>query len=186
MKITDIPNTAWRDALMPASFRGALFHVEMGSKESGRRIVLHEFPKNDIPYPEDMGRRPKQFTVRAYIIAYPLNTTEPLYQRDYRIARNILIDALDAEGPGVLQLPTIAPITVACPQYRWSEEQKLGGYCTFDMTFVEYGVPLQVGPAVDTALQAQADAMKQRVIEVMNSVDATLRVMALTAGGGVP
>ena len=40
----------FRDNLMPASFRGAMFHVEAGGKESGRRIVVHEFPKKEFPY----------------------------------------------------------------------------------------------------------------------------------------
>ena len=62
---------AWRSRLMPAKFRGARFHVDTGVRESGRRIVPHEFPKRDVPYAEDMGRRAREFTVRGYIIVYP-------------------------------------------------------------------------------------------------------------------
>ena len=39
--------------------------------EGGRRIVMHEFPKKDIGYPEDMGRRARRFSVRGYIINLP-------------------------------------------------------------------------------------------------------------------
>src|SRR5262249_60636117 len=70
--ITDIHNP-WRDALKPASFRGAYFHVEAGSKDNGRRIVMHEDPKKEICYAEDMGRRAKSFTVRAYCIQFPVD-----------------------------------------------------------------------------------------------------------------
>ena len=48
---------AWRSKWMPAKFRNARFHVESAVRESGRRIVSHEFPKRDVPYAEDMGRR---------------------------------------------------------------------------------------------------------------------------------
>src|SRR5215471_8324607 len=98
--------TPWRDELLPASFRGAMFHVDSGSKESGRRIVVHEFPKRDIPYAEDMGRRSMEFSVRGYCITFPVDTSVDLYMRDYRLSRDALITALEMEGPGPLQLPT--------------------------------------------------------------------------------
>jgi prophage DNA circulation protein len=158
----------WRDELLPAAFRDALFHVEIGAKESGRRIVVHEFPKKDSPYAEDMGRRARMFTVRAYCIVFPTDTDVYLFQRDYRPARNRLIDALEQPDPGVLQLPTIAPMMVTVPQYRWSEEERAGGYCTFDITFAEFGYPPSA-PQLDgaTNLKSYSADMKTRVLEVM-------------------
>ena len=58
---------------MPARFRNARFHVDSAVRESGRRIVPHEYPKKDVPYAEDMGRRAREFTIRGYIIVYPRN-----------------------------------------------------------------------------------------------------------------
>src|SRR6516162_8788730 len=95
----------FRDDMLPASFRGAMFHVEAGAKESGRRIVTHEFPKRELPYSEDMGRKAFQFSVRGYILTFPIDTSIDLYKRDYRIARDALILQLETEGTGVLQLP---------------------------------------------------------------------------------
>src|SRR5215467_7062810 len=118
MKITEIKNTKWRDDLLPASFHGAFFHVDTGTKESGRATVVHEFPKKDLPYPEDMGRRARLFNVRGYCIVYPTDVPAAqqnaalLYQRDYRDARDALIAALETDGPALLQLPTIRPILV--------------------------------------------------------------------------
>src|SRR5262245_7037860 len=138
--ITDIHNP-WRDALQPASFRGALFHVETGSVENGRRIVTHEFPKREEPYSEDMGRRPYEYSVRGYCISYVHDEETPLYRRDYRISRDLLRKELDREGHGFCPLALLVPLTVLCSRYRLTEEQRLGGYCTFDMTFVEFGIP---------------------------------------------
>jgi len=178
-KITSI-HAPWRDALLPASFRGALFHVEAGSKESGRRIVVHEYPKKNIPYAEDMGRRARSFIIRAYLVTFPTDTGIALYSRDYRTARDALIDALESsEGPGVLQLPTIEPMTVTCPQYRWNEEERFGGYCTFDMTFVEFGAPPGT-PQTSSSdnLKAQSLALKERIQTVMLGLESKLRAQS--------
>jgi prophage DNA circulation protein len=169
----------WRDDLQPASFRGALFHVEAGAKESGRRIVVHEFPKRELPYSEDMGRRAMQFSVRGYCITFPLDTGIPLYGRDYRIARDALIDQLETEGVGVLQLPTLSPFTVVCPRYQWSEEEGTGGYCVFDMTFVEAGTsPSTPQLSSSNNLKAASLNMKGRVLTVMTGLEAKLQVTA--------
>ena len=164
--IRDIKNTAWRDRLLPAHFGGLEFHVESGSRESGRRIVVHEFPKKELPYSEDMGRRAVMFSVRGYCIVYPHDdaAATALYRRDYQIARDALQARLDTGGPGVLQLPTMAPMRVVCQRYRLAEEEKFGGFCTFDMQFAEVGVQPFM-PQVDTQenLRAMSDSLKAQV-----------------------
>ena len=177
----------WRDELQPASFRGKMFHVEAGSKESGRHVVVHEFPKRDFPYSEDMGRRTMEFSVRGYIITFPLDTDDPLGKRDYRIARDALIVALEQRGPAVLQLPTIAPFTVMCPQYRWSEEERAGGFCTFDMTFVEYGVaPSTTAPSTQDSIKQNSENLRQRVLAMMSGTEQALRPPAVVPSLGAP
>jgi len=135
---------AWRGKLMPARFRNARFHVDSAVRESGRRIVPHEYPKKDIPYAEDMGRRAREFSIRGYIIVYPRDVGgegNELKKRDYTTARDALITALETDGPSTLQLPLLGIMEVACTRYRITEENRAGGYCSFDMSFVEYGKP---------------------------------------------
>jgi prophage DNA circulation protein len=159
------PLTAWRDEMLPAHFDGNLFHVEAGSREGGRRIVTHQFPKKETPYSEDMGRNATEFTVRGYCITYPFDTDVPLYSRDYRVARDALQARLDMGGAGQLQLPTLAPMLVVCTRYRLSEEQKTGGYCEFDMQFVEWGAPpFQEMPDSGESLRQVSRALKNRVL----------------------
>lgn len=133
---------AWRRKWLPAKFRGARFHVETAVRESGRRIVNHEFPKRDIPYAEDMGRRAREFTVRGYIIVYPRDVDgggNDLKKKNYLEARDVLIKALEEDGPAELQLPLLGFMNVACTRYRITEENRTGGYCVFDMSFTEFG-----------------------------------------------
>lgn len=160
--IFDLPS-AWRHSLMPAAFNGARFHCESNSRESGRRIVQHQFPKKERPYAEDMGRQAREFSVRGYCIVFPYETGEPLYGMDYRLPRDRLMQQLEAEGPGVLQLPTQTPMMVVCPRYRMQEEQRFGGFCTFDMVFQEYGLdPSLVAPGLATATISMQTSMQLR------------------------
>jgi prophage DNA circulation protein len=167
--IWDVP-TAWRDALMPASYNGARFHCEANSRESGRRIVQHQFPKKDLPYAEDMGRGAREFSIRGYCVVFPYDSTVVLYSRDYRRARDILIAQLEKEGPGVLQLPTQPAQQVVCLRYRMTEEQRFGGFCVFDMTFTEYGRDPQLyAPTASTisAIVQRSEALRQQVQRVL-------------------
>jgi prophage DNA circulation protein len=161
--IKDLHNP-WRDKLLPASFRNALFHCESGSREGGRRIVTHEFPKKENPYSEDMGRKSKTFSVRAYCIAYPFDASE-LLRRDYTRPRNRLLQALEEAGPGTLQLPLLPAENVVVNRYRLTEEDRFGGYCVFDIQFDELGIPPnQRAPSRNTAaeLSSRADAVREQ------------------------
>lgn len=119
---------AWRLQLRPASFRGAGFHVEVGALAGGRRVALHEFPKRDTPYAEDMGRRARRFPCTGYIV-----------DEDYIPERDALIAALEAGGPGTLVHPTLGAFRVVCDGFSAIERRDKGGYVEFEMTFVEAG-----------------------------------------------
>lgn len=165
------PIAVWRDELLPAHFDGRMFHVESGSYEGGRRIVSHEFPKKEMGYAEDMGRKATTYSVRGYIICYPHDDpfNPDLYRRDYRVARDALQERLDKGGPGVLQLPTFIknPKVVVCQQFRLTEENRFGGFCTFDMQFIERGVvPFRTLPNSQQELINQANALKLQVLSV--------------------
>jgi prophage DNA circulation protein len=161
------PRTQWRDELLPATFAGQQFHCEANSREGGQRAVTHEFPKRDLPYTETMGRRAMEFTIRGYCIAYPFDTTYPLYRRDYRKPRDNLINVLDSGQPGILQLPTQAPMWVVCSRYRMNEEERFGGYCVFDMSFIEYGKTQNPAPDVTAQLLAASQKLVQRTKDVL-------------------
>lgn len=167
--IRDI-HSPWRDALLPAHFDGNAFHVQADAIDCGRRIVQHVFPKKDWPYAEDMGRSPIEITVRGYCITYPYDTNEPLYTSDYRLARDALRLRLDSGGVGILQLPTfIDPFQMVCPRYRLAEEDRFGGFATFDMTFTEAGIkPYLAQPDPQSDLSATSKALAARVAQILD------------------
>jgi hypothetical protein len=141
---------AWRDNLIPAAFRGAQFHCEAHSLETGRRMVQHQFPKRDTPIAEDMGHQAIVWTVRGYVICYPRDVpNSSLYRRDYRTARDELYRMLATGQSGLLQVQTLPPFMMWCQHFKMTEEEKLGGYAAFDMTFIEAGT--QTFPLEDTS-----------------------------------
>jgi hypothetical protein len=77
------------------------------------------------------------------------------------------------------------PLTVVCSRYRMTEEERLGGYVVFDMTFVELGIP-PFKPVVNAA-----DSLEQESINLRNQVVAAMTPSAAAtlpaiAGGGLP
>jgi len=163
----------WRNRLLPARFDEALFHVETASREGGRRIITHEFPKKEWPYSEDMGQRAMEFSVRAYIIQFPYDAGLELYQRDYIPARDRLQERLDTGGAGILQLPLMAPQEVVCTRYRLTEEERFGGYCVFDIQFVDQGTkPYRPEPDTRTNLIAASERYKAIVETSLKSREA--------------
>jgi prophage DNA circulation protein len=156
--IRDIHN-AWRDALVIASFRGAQFHTETSGRRSGRRVVVHEYPKRNQPYSEDMGRSAVKWSFTGYVI-----------QGDRGIGGNVLsqvenlIDALEADDAGMLIHPMIGGMLVLCDNYAYSDKRTQGGYFEFEMQFVEAGSPAMVpmddagGNLTDSAGTAEQSA----------------------------
>lgn len=135
-RIIDVGGSAsWRASLRPASFRAAGFHVEQGGVASGRRVAIHEFPKRNVPYSEDMGRRARRFSIQGYIIVSPSTP-------DYIPARDDLLSALEADGPGPLVHPTLGEFDVMVEQYGYVESRLKGGFGSFDMVFIERGQPI--------------------------------------------
>lgn len=124
-KTTD---AAWRRSLRPASFRGVGFKVDTSDQDTGRRAVTHEFPGRDVPYTEDLGRKARTYGVEGYVLG-----------PDYMPARDALLAACEAEGPGRLVTPWSGEVLVVCTGCRLRESKTDGGMATFSLTFSEAG-----------------------------------------------
>lgn len=133
---------SWRDRIHPellGSFRGVEFHVEYSDTTGGRRWLVHEYPRRDLPYTEDMGRRAKEWRLSFFVAG-----------EDYDLQRDRMIEALDAPGAANLVHPYLGTVSAVATDPRWSESNSEGGVCFFEVTFVESGKPLQPSTTVDT------------------------------------
>jgi len=152
--IKDIP-TNWRDKYQRAQFRWAIFFVEQDGRGGGRRVALHQYPKRNIPYAEDMGRTANSFTVQGYLIGRITN--DPADGVSYLDLKNNLIECLEQDGPGMLRLPLpykMSDVMVMVQSYSITESREKGGICTVEMSFVEYGDPTY-RPIISTTGQLQ-------------------------------
>lgn len=110
-----------------ASFRGASFFVEMDKVETGRALVVHEFPHRDTPYVEDLGRVANKIQVTAYIASDNLEQETAA-----------LFSACGQRGPSTLVLP-MERHQVHCESCArdWSRDRQ--GYIAFQLSFVKDG-----------------------------------------------
>lgn len=159
---------SWRENLRPASFRGARFFVDVAGQQGGRRQVGYEFPKRDKPYAEDMGRRGRRFSVQAYVIG-----------PDYTDARDVLIAAMEQEGPGLLVRPTFGEILASPETYSVQESRVRGNIAEFDMVFIEPGNAMDFAPSADT------QAVVRTLAGAASGAAATAIDRTLAAGGTV-
>lgn len=169
----------WRQRLRLASFKRQPFYVDQQGRSSGRRTVVHEYPKRDLPYAEDMGRHALRYQMTGYLIQAPLNPRDPnknIYlagmPRDYDVARDNLEAVLMNPSPGPLldpynprlqiagaqmygnlSLPLYGtfPLLFMCDKYTIIESREKGGFCQLEMSFVEAGIPGQAAPMVETS-----------------------------------
>jgi len=147
----------WRDRWQQAQFRGEPFFVETGGQAGGRRVAVHEYPKRNVPYSEDMGRRATQYVVQGYLIG-----------PRYLDAKDALITALDKDGPGMLRLPLpymMRDVKVMVVSYSVTEARERGGTCVIEMQFVEYGDPSYRSTVSTPAeIQKSASSVENSVI----------------------
>lgn len=118
----------WLSTLWPASYKGVPFYFETDTEEGGLDQVVHEFPKSDKPFVEDMGEGARYFSGTAYVHGDDVDAREAAFKA-----------ALTAHGPGVLVLPLQGPVLVhAMPFTRTHERDRLG-YVAFEIKFVREG-----------------------------------------------
>jgi prophage DNA circulation protein len=137
---------SWRDTLGPASFRGVPFFVESSERSGGRRTVKHEFLGQDKPFHEDLGRAARSFPIEGYVLG-----------ENYFAARDLLVNALEAPGPGELLHPYHGALRVICPRYRLRETRGDGGIATFSIEFEQTdALPSFPAAALDSAAAVRA------------------------------
>ncbi|MBR8316066.1 DNA circularization N-terminal domain-containing protein [Burkholderia dolosa] len=115
---------SWREKLRPASFRGVPFQVFDDKTPVGRRVVVHDYPRRDHSYPEDNGRKTREYTMTAFVIG-----PNCLDQRDK------LLDALEQEGPGELIHPWLGALRVQPGECDMTHVKAEGGMVRFTLVF---------------------------------------------------
>lgn len=153
---------SWRDEQRPASFRGVPFKVQANTRIGGRRGFTYEFAKSERSVDEDLGRRVSRASVSAYVIGL-----DCLEQADD------LELALQAEGGGLLVLPTMGQAILRCEVYQRIETKDEGGIVRFEMSFVrsQSGAVSQAPPEDTQAASRSAAAQTATASELSAGTD---------------
>ncbi|GAB2182680.1 DNA circularization N-terminal domain-containing protein [Denitratisoma sp. agr-D3] len=112
-------------------------------------MALHEYPFKDDPWPEDMGRATRRFSIEGFVVG-----------DDYDLARNDLIEALDTEGPGELVHPYYGRrmVSLAGPVLVSESSTEEGGVARFPMEFIPFVESVEPSARIDTREQINAAA----------------------------
>lgn len=137
--------------LHAASFRGVPFEARELGRAVGRRVVVHEYPRDDddpttndqeAPSTQDLGRATRRWRLQAFVVAGDAPGVATL--------RNALVAACERRGPADLVHPTEGLLRVRCEACEVGESSDALHYAEFSLSFVEAGrsVAETVVPAV--------------------------------------
>jgi prophage DNA circulation protein len=136
---------SWRDNLYDPAFRDASFTWLTSDADIGRRVQRHEYPNQDDPYHEDLGRKTRVHSLEGYVSGPNC---------DVLAAK--LRAALEAPGAGTLIHPTLGEMRVVVVSARERQSTREGGMVIFSMTFEVSGE--QPRPRVTAVPLARIDA----------------------------
>lgn len=134
---------AWQDRLIQASFRGIPFFIERHTLDGGRNTKQHEPLQRNKSDSEDLGRRGRVYRLDAHIVG-----------DDYFFTRDLLIDAMETEGKGLLVHPYFGLKEVQPAGFSQSESQEEGRMTIFSLTFEEAETISAPVAAIDSVVSA--------------------------------
>lgn len=119
----------WLKTVPNASFRGSRFFVEEERLAGGREVAIHRFVKSEDHATEDMGRKPLDLSIAAYITGDRADTDAVAF-----------VEVCSTAGAGTLVMPILGTHTVRCIEVNASSlnTAKLG-FVKIDLKFVEAG-----------------------------------------------
>jgi prophage DNA circulation protein len=126
----------WSARLQPASWRGCEFAVREAPIKVGRRIVLHEYPYRDDPWPEDMGRASRMCRFSGFIVG-----------DDVFDQRDAMKTAAEQKGSGTLVHPSLGSATATLLDFTATERADLGRAVELEFTFVISGQTQPIFPS---------------------------------------
>lgn len=131
---------SWLSRLQPASWRGLPFGVENSEYGRGRRFAVHEYPKRDVPWPEDMGRATRTTAFSGFVVG------DDCYEQ-----AQALLDAAETYGAGMLVHPSLGQFWAAMVSPLVAAERKeRGRVVELRFEVIEAGQPLYPDDADST------------------------------------
>lgn len=114
------------DQLQQASFKGFTFLLPAETISGGKKTVDHEYPGSNDRFVEELGRKSKDFSIKAIIHGSNVLNDRKRFQ-----------DLLDEPGVGLLIHPYLGSLSVKAVDYTSSTSDDKIGLVEFNITFKE-------------------------------------------------
>ncbi|MDA8092353.1 MAG: DNA circularization N-terminal domain-containing protein [Betaproteobacteria bacterium] len=167
-----LANGSFWAQLRPASFRGVPFAVVSGGVRVGRRVAVHEYPKRDSVWPEDLGRHPRRLQVQGFVVG-----DDAIAQRERLVA------ACETQGAGELVHPTLGRLRVSALDVEFAEHRDKGRVFEVTFSFIEAGERVFPSAQTDTKSLVSLAAQNANLAAAADFV--TKAVQALENGAAV-
>jgi len=138
---------SWKDNLRPCSLGGVRCHVEDRQHQGGKRLVVHEYPKRDKPYIEEMGRATRRWAPNLYVIG-----------DDYMAARDALLRVCERGGVTTYVDFWKGSRRVQVEHFELRESNHQGRYASISVGMIEDGEDLGLTGTIATAVGLSAAA----------------------------
>jgi prophage DNA circulation protein len=155
----------WKLQYRSARFRNAAFFVDAADSTFGRRIVVHEFPTQDRPLTQDLGRAARRFSIDGYVLG-----------PDYFSARNALVLACEEKGPGQLIHPYYGTLKVVCESINFRDTKGETRISRFTITFVEHTIVFAPKTTINTV--GNLLSARERALSALNDAFVKVYIIA--------
>ena len=139
---------------------------------------------SEVPYFEDLGAAPKQFTVNGYWLESNLEFGMP----DYLKARDLFLEKMSEEIERTLILPTFGEVKCKPGKVTTKFSNKEGGIETFSAIFYRASINFQPFFADDTktALQLESEELTAILVAGMRSTYSVTEAPLSVTSAGIP
>lgn len=150
--------------IISGSFKGVPIAIDGNSIAGGRKVAIKQFPNRNTQVVEDLGLRPRKYTIDIVINAKN--------NEDYLAYRDRLLAALESAGAGVLIHPLYGRIeNIVAASYSLNERLAAYGDTTVSVVFEpsnNTGIPQSSGN-VATQIEAANDAVQSAVASMISN-----------------
>lgn len=147
----------WAQNLKTAQYGTVKFLYEDVSTVAGRRTTIHTYPYRDDVWVEDLGKKPRQFEVRGFLVENDLVTGG----QGVAGQRDLLLALCEGSTPQTLIHPTLGTQkNITCLGIDLADRRDLGLVIEFRMSLIVTGQRLYPTAAVATQQDVVANVQK--------------------------
>ena len=179
------------DELYTASYKGIPFIVDSSNVDGGQKTAIHEFINSNVQSVEDLGLRPRTYTVQAIIIDPTAAGNDSILAQiraggllstifgnsSYLVIRDRFLQALEEGGKGVLVHPFFGRLeNMKVTSFRLTESTSSLGQAQFSIVFQSSdtdGLPVASTNSISLLSQISTDLFGDITEDITNLFNVT-------------